>query len=258
VTKPVPELREDAQFVMNALCQRYSATWEPGEDPPDAYMICGQQKIAVEVSSLVQHMHDGQQPISREGIDQATIKLAPELQAQLGALIPDGFRLHVGLLHTPLRHFSQTKRELLKALREVISRGFNALSAPYSCEFEIRGNPIAVFVDYHGDMSRSKVETYSISGSADLGENTRFILRDRIEDKQKKCQAAFAAGPVWLALFNHYWLTDSETYRYALSCLEITHSFDAIIIVSEHGDVDPIYMSNHAEGMIDPHRLTLD
>jgi hypothetical protein len=191
---------------------------------------------------------DGQQSISREGIDQATMKLAPELQAQLGALIPEGFRLLVGLLHAPLRQFSRTKRELLKTLREVVSRGFNALSAPYSCQLEIRGNPIAIYVDYHGDISRPKVETYSISGGADLGENTRFILRDRIEDKQQKCQAAFAAGPVWLALFNHYWLTDSETYRYALSCLEITHSFDAIIIVGEHGEVNPIYMRHGIAG----------
>jgi hypothetical protein len=248
VTKSVPELRGNERFVMNALCQRYSATWEPGEDPPDAYIVCDQQKIAVEVSSLVQHMHSGEQSISSEGIDHAIMKLAPELQARLGVLIPDGFRLLVGLLHTPLRQFSQTKRELLKELRAVAGCGFNALSAPYSCQLEIRGNPIAVYVDYHGDISRPKVETYCISEVADLGENTRIILRDRIEDKQKKCQVAFAAGPAWLALFNRYWGTDWETYRYALSCLEIAHSFDAIIIVSERGEVDPIYTRYRTEG----------
>jgi hypothetical protein len=244
----VPELREDEQFVMKALCQRYSATWQPGEDPPDAYLICDQQKIAVEVSSLVQHMHDGHQRISREGIDRATMKLAPELQTQLGTLIPDGFRLLVGMLRTPLRQFSKTKCELPKVLREVVSRHLDALSAPYSCQLEIQGNPIAVSVDYHGDTSRPKVETYSISGDPDLGENTRVILRDRIEDKQKKCQAAFAVGPVWLALFNHYCLTDAETYRLAFSCFEIAHGFDAIIIVSEQGEVDPIYMRHPTEG----------
>ena len=121
------------------------------------------------------------------------------------------------------------------------------LARPTPVSSKYQGNPIAVYVDYHGDTSRPKVETYSISGGADLGENTRFVLRDRIEDKQKKCQAAFAARPVWLALFNHYWLTDAETYRYAFSCLEIAHSFDAIIIVSEQGEVDPIYMRHRTE-----------
>ena len=248
MNRSFPELRQDEQFVMEALCRRYSATWRPGEDPPDAYLICGQQRIAVEVSSLVQQVHDGRQFISREGVDRATVNLAQELQAQLGALIPDGFRLLVGLLRTPLREFRKTKRELQSVLRDVVSRGFNALDAPYSCSLEIRENPIAIYVDYHGNTSLPKVETYSISGGADLGENARRILRGRIEDKQKKCQAAFAAGPVWLALFNHYWLADFETYRYALSHLDTSHKFDAIVIISERGEVDPIYTRSIDEG----------
>ena len=51
--------------------------------PPDAYLADGDNhKIAVEVSTLVQHMHDGDRAISREGVDDATLKLAPELEAQ--------------------------------------------------------------------------------------------------------------------------------------------------------------------------------
>ena len=248
VTSRAQELRSDEQFVMAALCQKYAAASQPGENPPDAYLMLGRQKIAVEVSSLVQHMHDGKQSISRQGIDLATLELAPELQDQLGSLIPDGFGILVGLLHTPLRQFRKTKSDLQKVLPKILPRDFNALSAPYSCQLEIQGNPIAVYIDYHGDTLRPKVDTYSISGGADLGENTCDILRDRIEVKQQKCQAAFATGPVWLALFNHYWLANAETYSYALSRLGITHNFDAIVIVSETCDVDPIYMNDRAKG----------
>ena len=142
-------------------------------------------------------MHDGDRAISREGVDDATLKLAPELEAQIGMLIPDGFRLLIGLLRTPLRQFSKTKRQLPNVLRNVLSRvGFKPVTSSYSGQLEILGNPIGAFVDYHGDASRPKVETYSISGSADMEENTLFALRDRIEVKQRKCQAAFAAGPV--------------------------------------------------------------
>jgi hypothetical protein len=141
------------------------------------------------------------------------------------------------------------KSDLPKVLRNILPGAFNALNAPYSRQLEIQGNPIAVYIDYHGDTQRPKIDTYSISGGADLGENTRDILRDRIEVKQQKCQAAFAAGPVWLALYNHYWLTNAETYSYALSRLDVALSFDAIIIVSENGGVNAIFMSDRAEGM---------
>ena len=85
-----------------------------------------------------------------------------------------GFGLLVGLLHTPLRRFRKTKSELQKVLRNILPKHFSALSAPYSCQLEIQGNPIAVYIDYHGDTQRPrpKVDTYSISGGADLGENT--------------------------------------------------------------------------------------
>jgi hypothetical protein len=79
-------------------------------------------------------------------------------------------------------------------------------------------------------------------------------LSDRIEVKQKKCQVAFTAVPVWLALFNLYWLTKAGDYRYALSKLNISHDFDAIIIVGENSQADPIYLNDRAKDMILPDR----
>jgi hypothetical protein len=71
----------------------------------------------------------------------------------------------------------------------------NALSAPYSCQLEIQGNPIAIYIDYHGDTLRPKVDTYSISGGADLGENTRDILRDLLDEIR---------GPLAVLGFQHH------------------------------------------------------
>ncbi len=98
--------------------------------PADAYLIRGKQKIPVEVSSLFQHIHEGGRACSREGVDQATLGLAPELERQLGRLVPEGFRLVVGLLRAPLLQFSRTKRGLRKALYDLLSQGnFDAHSA---------------------------------------------------------------------------------------------------------------------------------
>jgi len=36
-------LREDEQFVIEALCASYNGTWSIGEDPPDTYMALVKQ-----------------------------------------------------------------------------------------------------------------------------------------------------------------------------------------------------------------------
>ncbi|HZK12306.1 MAG TPA: hypothetical protein VFD10_08200 [Atribacterota bacterium] len=49
-------LREDEQFVIEALCASYNGTWRIGEDPPDAYMALKGNEVAVEISILTQYV----------------------------------------------------------------------------------------------------------------------------------------------------------------------------------------------------------
>lgn len=59
--------------------------------------------------------------------------------------------------------------------------------------------------------------------------NAQIILHDRIQTKTKKCVAI--SDPVWLALFNDYFLADEETYRVALRRISTPHPFTRILIV---------------------------
>jgi hypothetical protein len=107
---------------------------------------------------------------------------------------------------------------------------------------QINDNPVSIYLDYHGDPQQKKVTVGFMhrNAVADLGANTRHILKERIKVKAEKCNHLVARGPLWLALLNDYWLTDANTYRYALSLLSVKHPFQKILIVSGSGLVDEI------------------
>jgi hypothetical protein len=51
-------MRQDEKFVIESIATAYSGDWKPGEDPPDAYLIVADRPVAVEISTLTQHVTD--------------------------------------------------------------------------------------------------------------------------------------------------------------------------------------------------------
>jgi len=58
-----------------------------------------------------------------------------------------------------------------------------------------------------------------------------YLLKDRITTKAKKCERKLGMDEYWLALFNHYWVADEESYHLAYGSINIEHDFDKIFIV---------------------------
>ena len=88
-------MREDEQFVIQAVAAFCSGSWRSGEDPPDAYIDTGGKTIAVEISTLTQHITTNRGTRARLSDDQTVVRLADELNQELNHLIPSG--LTVGL-----------------------------------------------------------------------------------------------------------------------------------------------------------------
>lgn len=63
-------------------------------------------------------------------------------------------------------------------------------------------------------------------------------MEDRIKVKAQKCATLKFAGPIWLALLNDYFLTEADTYRYALKSITVVHPFQKVLLVSDRGAVD--------------------
>ena len=78
------------------------------------------------------------------------------------------------------------------------------------------------------------------NSSPDILANVLYILSERISDKVMKCQD-IVHRPLWLALFNDYWLAELDTYELAMKKLSVTHPFDKICLVQGSKEVHTLY-----------------
>ncbi len=51
-------LRPDEKFCIEAVAALVEGQWSEGENPPDAYLRIGNERIAVEISTLTQYVTD--------------------------------------------------------------------------------------------------------------------------------------------------------------------------------------------------------
>jgi hypothetical protein len=230
------QLKPDEQFVISALADHLHGAWSVGEDPPDAYLTIGQQTVAVEISTLTQHVVDERGGTkARLSEDSTALWLANEVNKELWEAIPDG-RMVVLTLRAPIAKARRTKEELKdRIMRLVASTGDQTLDV----EEDVLGNRIGINLSSYTDPDNRKVHAAVINQKSDphIASNARFILEERIATKTKKCSSLEFKGPVWLALFNDYFLADDETYKQAIEEMSCSHVFDKIFLISGSGSV---------------------
>src|SRR3954469_21407694 len=84
-------LGKRARAALEAVARHFSATWEKGEAPPDAYLTIARKRIAVEVTTTKQRIADrGGLTKPRLRFDRVALRLVRRLQAALSASVPDG------------------------------------------------------------------------------------------------------------------------------------------------------------------------
>ncbi len=124
----------------------------------------------------------------------------------------------------------------------------NITSCPKETTAVIRGNKIKICISPREDrplydsnhVSKIWAVCQNRSSNPDILANTIQSLEERIATKQKKC-ANLTGKPIWLALLNDYWLADNHTFDLALSNIQITHSFEKILLVSGGGHVHRLF-----------------
>ncbi|HZC56907.1 MAG TPA: hypothetical protein VE396_12835 [Xanthobacteraceae bacterium] len=225
--------------MIEAVTELYSGTWRPGEDPPDAYVDVNHEVIAVEISTLAQHVTSDVGTRVRLSDDQPAVRLADDLNKELQDFIPTGttFGLH---LSSPIVKFRKTKARLTQrilALMEARPIG------EAEVKMEICGNDVSLWIDRHGDPQYKKVSAVISNrhSSPDILQNATYALDDRITTKSKKKCLSIKTRPIWLGLFNDYWLAEAHTYIMAMKRISTTHCFDRILMVSGDKSVSILY-----------------
>ena len=223
----VSSLREDEKFVIEALCATYGGTWRVGEDPPDAYISLDGQETAVEISILTEHVIDKSgKVVPRLSQDSGVIGLCDELAEEFKNLIPSGVYILL-TISAPLNKIRKTKAYLIHEIKKIVQR-----NTATERVVEIYKNRVKIQLISGDRLSGKKVVGIvpNQNSNADILVNARYILNERLNEKTKKC-SKIVHRPLWLALFNDYWLAGPDTYKLAMKNLSITHPFDKICLV---------------------------
>lgn len=230
-------LREDEKFVIEALCASYGGTWRIGEDPPDAYMSLNGDEVAVEISILTQHVvSKSGKSISRLSQDIGVLRLCDEINEELKNDIPSGVYVQL-ILSSPLNKIRRTKADLIDEIKVITQK-----KAPNKQVLEINQNKVEIQLTLGDRPSGRKVVGIvpNQNSSPHILSNVLYILSERIKDKVKKCRN-IVHRPLWLTLFNDYWLAEPDTYELAMKKLSITHPFDKICLVLGNKEVHTLY-----------------
>ena len=230
-------LREDEYFVIEALCALYDGIWRIGEDPPDAYMMLKDHEVAVEISILTQHVvNESGKVVPRLSQDSGVLRLCDELNEELTNVIPLGLYI-ILTVSAPLKKIRKFKTALISKITSIIQK-----SATNDQVFEILENIVRIrFVS--GDRPSGKKVigvAPNRNSSPNILENVQYILNDRITEKAQKCSKV-EHRPLWLALFNDYWLAAPDTYKLAITNLSIDHPFEKICLVLGNKEVHALY-----------------
>ena len=210
-------------------------TWWKGEDPPDAYLQLNNKIIAVEISRLIQQIHDGKGGLrSRLSEDSTATRLADELDKELHAELPEG----IVVLLTVTTPISMKFRKLKTLLKGEICHLISCLCVS-EIEKAILDNTITIRVDVCDEPSSGR-KIFGVCGSnasRNIFENAWIMMEERILTKAKKCSSLPLDHPKWLVLLNDYSLADVACYQQAIRAFSVDHSFEKILMVSRDRSV---------------------
>src|SRR5258707_2949472 len=108
---------------MEAVARRFSATWEKGSGPPDAYIMVAGKRVAVEIAVL-KRRGTGKRNVARIRLrfDKVVTRLMERLQATLGETVPEGMTVLLTIT-APIRLPSKTAASLEEKIQTLLSRG---------------------------------------------------------------------------------------------------------------------------------------
>lgn len=115
-------LTKHERAAIDAVARRFSATWEQGSDPPDAYLVVAGKRVAVEITTLRRRgtgQTNGAKPRLR--FDKVATRLIERLQATLGDTVPDGTTVLLTIT-APIRVPAKTAASLEARIQTLVGR----------------------------------------------------------------------------------------------------------------------------------------
>jgi hypothetical protein len=225
-------VRKQEQGAIEVLARYFSATWEQGEEPPDAYLTMAGKRIAVDVVSVRQRVaaRDGRAK-PRLRLDRVALRFVESLQASLREAVPDGNTL-ILTITAPIRLPNKTAAALEDKIRRRRARP--------ELRHTINGNQIRVRFVRGGLQRAARVIGFVHSADSDpvvLLEFTQSLLA-RV-GAGRRAPARFT-GHRWLVILDEGGVSHVETYRHLCSQLSKPNDFKKIVAVLAGGRIESL------------------
>jgi hypothetical protein len=223
---------------LEAVARHFSATWEKGEAPPDAYLTIARKRIAVEVTTTKQRIAGrGGLTKPRLRFDRVALRVIRRLQAALSASVPDGTTL-ILTITAPIRVPSKTAAALEDNIRTYLA----LQSAQGEAKYTIHGNQIRVRLVKGGSRRTTKVIGFVHNPDSDPDGlfDITLALIERIGAKARNGAPAGSAGDRWLVLAGDDRFSQMEIYRQVYSQLSIPTDFKTILMVLADGRIETL------------------
>lgn len=228
------DLKKQERTAIEAVARRFSATWEKGSDPPDAYITVAGKRAAVDITTL-KRRGAGQVNAAKPRLrfDKVATGLTERLQATLGETVPDGITVFLTIT-APIRLPSKTAASLEHKMQTLLGRG----SLGRDEKATIHGNRVQIRL--LGDQSERAPKMIGFVHNSDsdpllLLNMTRELLQ--LISAEAGRRAPRLAGDRWLVVISARESSCLEAFRYIYSQLRMATDFKKIFIVFGDGRV---------------------
>jgi hypothetical protein len=231
------ELKTLERTAIEAVARRFSATWEKGSDPPEAWIMIAGERVAVDIATVKRRgTGHGNAAKPRLRFDKVVIRLMERLRATLGEIVPDGMAVLVTVT-APIRLPAKTAASLEDRIQTLLGRG----SQRRDEKDTIHGNGIRIrfLRDETGQASKMIGFVHNAdSDSLVLLDMTRELVE--LFGAEAGRRAPKLACDRWLVLISAREIACLEAYRYIYSQLRLTTGFQKILTVFGDGRVEAL------------------
>jgi hypothetical protein len=236
------DLKKQERTAIEAVARRFSATWEPGSDPP--MLTVAGKRVAVEITTFKRRgTGQGNAAKPRLRFDKVATRLMERLQATLSKTVPDGVTV-VLTITAPIRLPSKTAASLEDKIQTLLGRGSPGQDEPGRDEpgrdekDTIHGNRIRIRLLRDESRRAPRMIGFVHNSDSDpllLLNMTRGLL-DSISAEAGR-RATRLGGDRWLVLISPVESSCLEAYRYIYAQLRMATDFKKILIVFADGRV---------------------
>jgi hypothetical protein len=228
------DLNKQQQTAIETVARRFSATWEKGSDPPDAYLLVAGKRVAIDITTLKWRdtlTINVAKPRLR--FDKVATRLIERLQATLGEIVPDGMTVLLTIT-APIRLPSKTAAALEGKIHTVLRRE----SPSRDEKISIHGNRVEIRVLRDASERAPKMIGFVHNPDSDplLLLNMTRELHDVISARAGR-RSMRHAGDRWLVVMSASGISWLGAYRYIYSQLRMAADFEKIVIVFGDGRV---------------------